>query len=93
MANGLTPPHPEDGRWRVTFRDAFMKWHSLDRPLIEVSRVHEWLSTVEAHGPPEDAVSVGSVDDFYVAAIPGTTVTARFLVIEWEYRVIVKDFL
>jgi hypothetical protein len=48
----------------------------------------EWLEAAKRMGPPGDAVHVG--DDRYLAPVADGRISVEYLVIPFEYRIIVK---
>jgi hypothetical protein len=89
LTSGTAPPLPPSG-WRVRYTDALTAWltGNPQPSTLDVTPVAEWISGCQAMGPPPDAESVG--DDFYLARVPGTGVTIQYLVVDYEYLVILK---
>lgn len=93
MSTGVGPQLPESG-WHVDHAKAFPAWLSSYAPGLPpstwMSAVVEWIHACELAGPPAAAVAVA--EDRYVAQIPGTRLFAEYLVVEYEFLIIVKDF-
>jgi hypothetical protein len=77
-----------DPTWNVLFDDALTVWLRKRPPPHLVPAVTDWISTVEALGPPTDIVA--SVNDRFVATVAQGQVGIEYLLIEYEALVIVK---
>jgi hypothetical protein len=75
----------------VRHERAFNAWLDTTPNLDWLTRVLEWVRGLPHLGPPSDAKSVG--DSRYVYEVPGTKVSARYLVVPYEYLILIKDFV
>lgn len=88
--DGIVPEIPESG-WKVHHQAAFNAWLATEPPVEWVTCVLEWIRGLPLLGPPVNARPVG--DDRYMYDIPETGTTARYLVVAYEYLILIKDFL
>ena len=87
MPSGVAPAFPETG-WKVLFQDALTAWLAGGPGLTDVTEVMAWIQSCKLLGP-----SATSRDgELTSAVIPRTSVLARYLVVDHEFMVIVKNF-
>lgn len=86
------PRLPESG-WNIDYEQAFNSWLRSYRPNLPpaswVTGVTEWIQGCKLAGPPVNARLVD--EDRYIAQIPGTRLFAEYLVIDYEFLILVKD--
>jgi hypothetical protein len=85
---GSSPQLPETG-WKVLYSDALTSWIQGAPSLLLVGPVTEWIHAVEVTGPPVDGVR--AVDDLFIAPVGDTKITVSYIVIEYEFLVILKQ--
>lgn len=85
---GLHPDLPESG-WKVSDHNGSLAtWLATEPPVGWVSEVLIWMRGCRLTGPPPDATPIG--DDLYVASVPLTRVAVEYLLVEYEYLMLVK---
>lgn len=93
MSTGVGPQLPESG-WNIDYAQALEAWlrsHAPNLPpMAHVTAVMGWIEACKLVGPPAGARRVK--EDRYVAPVEGTRLFVEYLVIEYEYLVLVKDF-
>jgi hypothetical protein len=57
---------------------------------LAIAPVSDWITAVEVMGPPSNAALIEEPDR-YLAAVDGTRVTVEYLVIDYEFLVIVRE--
>jgi hypothetical protein len=89
LSAGAAPPLPESG-WKVDYAAALQKWLLTSPPSDSVGVVASWVDACKLLGPPGDATAVG--DDFFLASVHGTPVVVYYLLVLYEYLVLIKEF-
>jgi hypothetical protein len=89
LTSGTAPSLPPSG-WKVLYKDALTGWLTgTPQPsVLLVTAVAEWISGCQAMGPPPDAERVE--EDLYVAMVPETRITITYVVVPYEFLVIIK---
>jgi hypothetical protein len=87
--SGEPPPQSDVHRWKVFYEAPFTKWLTTGPPVDSATKVLEWVTGCQMMGPPADATDLGS--DFFLAEVPGTRVFVRYLTVEFEQLMIVKE--
>ena len=82
----LTPP---DHDWQVRYEDALSTWLEGNPNLLQIEPVMGWIKQCQLVGPPPDGVCVDG-DERYLATTSKYSVVIEYLVIAFEYRVIIK---
>jgi hypothetical protein len=87
LSSGVVPPPPESG-WNVDYEDAFERWgRAKPRSGADIEDVLDWINRAKADGPPTTAFDDGG--GYYIDRVSGT-VAVGFLVIEYEYLVLLR---
>jgi len=84
---GAGPKLPE---WHTIHQDALRRWLETNPPLGWITDVTEWIRGCQLLGPPQKARALDG--DRFVCPIPNTKVKVEYLVIDYEYLIIVKNF-
>jgi hypothetical protein len=92
LKSGLVPDLPSSG-WRVNYSDALHKWLGTKPSLHAVPHVVAWIRDCERDGPPEQKDgAIEDEGDWWFAIVPGTKLTATWLLIAHEYNMNIKRF-
>ena len=83
------PRLPASG-WKVHYQEALASWLLSNPSLADVQPCVAWIERCKASGPPEHGMEFDG--DWHLALVPGTRVVVTYLVIKFEYLIIVKDF-
>ncbi len=73
------------------YGDAVTQWLSNDPDGWDVAMVSDWIARLRQAGPPTDAMKVWEDDDFYLARVSRSEVICRYLVVDYERLIILKD--
>lgn len=87
MSAGVPPDHPD---WHVLYQDPLQAWLQREPPLLWITPVTEWVEGCKLAGPPPNARPIS--EDRFLDNVPGTNIVAEFLLVEYEYLIIVKEF-
>jgi hypothetical protein len=89
LSSGTAPTLPPSG-WRVLYQPALQKWLTGSRrpSSLAVAPVMEWITECETMGPPGDSRPVR--DDLYIVQILEARVTIEYLVVDYEFLVLIK---
>jgi hypothetical protein len=88
LSGGVVRKIPDSG-WHVHYQRALTDWLASEPPATWITPTVEWLRGLESLGPPPDAKAIG--EDLYLVRVPGTKVDARYLVIPFEYLILIKQ--
>jgi hypothetical protein len=87
--NGEPPELADAQRWKVRWQEQFVTWLFTDPPIDSINRVMEWIKGCEMMGPPQGATDLG--DEFWIAQVPSTKARVRYLMVDYEQLMIVKE--
>jgi hypothetical protein len=91
-SGGVAPRIPSSG-WKVLWQRAFSTYLATSSATpTDAAAIAGWIEACTLLGPPPSAVQVNPEDDYYLAAIPGTRLTAGYRVVEFEFLILVSDF-
>jgi hypothetical protein len=91
LTAGTAPKLPDSG-WSVLYEDALNAWLRTRPSTLLLGPASEWISSAEAMGPPPDGIAATGPEGLYVAPVAEARLTVSYLVIEYEYTIIVKSF-
>jgi hypothetical protein len=87
--SSVAPRLPESG-WKVLYKDALTAFLADERNLEHAGAVAEWIERCRADGPPAQGIDAGQ--DIMLSALAGTRIVAEYLVVDFEFLIIVKEF-
>jgi hypothetical protein len=86
---GVGPKLPESG-WRILYEDALTAFLKDERNLELAGLIGDWIVACRRDGPPSHGIDAG--DDLHLSPVMGTRVVAEYLVVEYEFMIVVREF-